>query len=504
MSVRLPTLEDLKKIAQSLHMNFSEEELKSHHEILLPNFAAYNLIDQIPDFIPEVKYKRTTGYQPEGDENKYNAWYRKSSVKGANKGILKGKKIVLKDNINLAGVPMMNGSTTLEGYIPEFDATVVSRILEAGGEIVGKAHCEHFCLSGGSHTNSKNAVKNAHNPLHSSGGSSSGCGALVGSGEVEMAIGGDQGGSIRIPSSWNGCVGMKATHGLVPYTGIMPIESTLDYTGPITDTVTNNAVLLSVVAGDDGLDPRQYSPKVNDYMALLNGGVKGMKIGILKEGFGRTESENDVDEKVKKAADEFRKLGAIVEEVSIPWHNTGSAIWLAIALEGLTVQMMHGNGMGFNWEGLYNVGLIDAHAAWRERADDLSDPLKSCLLTGQYMLEKYRGRYYAKAQNLSRRLRQEYDQQLKEYDLLLMPTLPMKATIIPTEEASMAENVQRAFEMVGNTCPFDVSGHPALTLPVGMSEGLPIGMMLVGKHYDEVTLYKAAFAFENNINWKQN
>jgi len=501
MSVRPPTLDELKNIAKDLCMTFSEEEIKSHLEILRPNFEAYNLLDQMSDYIPEVKYPRTPGYTPEGGENGLNAWYRKSTVRGAKAGPLAGHKIVLKDNINLAGVPMMNGASTLEGYIPEFDATVVTRILEAGGEIAGKAHCEYFCLSGGSHTNARNAVKNAHNPQYSSGGSSSGCGALVGSGEIDMAIGCDQGGSIRIPASWNGCVGMKATHGLVPYTGIMPIEATIDYTGPITNNVTNNALLLDVIAGEDNLDPRQYAPQTQDYLAALGGDISGLKIGLVKEGFGRPESEPDVDETVRKAAAKLQELGAVVEEVSIPWHNTGSAIWLAIVMEGLMVQMMHGNGMGFNWGGLYNVGLIDAHASWRQRADDLSDSLKTCMLTGQYMLKKYRGRYYAKAQNLNRRLRQEYNKHLANFDLLLMPTTPMKATLLPGKDAGMEENIQKAFEMTGNTCPFDASGHPALTIPVGMSEGLPVGMMLVGKHYDEATLYKAAFAFEKTTDW---
>ena len=147
----------------------------------------------------------------------------KTEVRGAAHGPLSGKRVVLKDNICLAGVPMMNGASTLEGYVPDIDATVVTRILDAGGTIVGKAHCEYFCLSGGSHTSALGPVHNPFKHGYSAGGSSSGCGALVGSGEVEMAIGGDQGGSIRMPASYSGCYGMKATHGLVPYTGVMPI-----------------------------------------------------------------------------------------------------------------------------------------------------------------------------------------------------------------------------------------------------------------------------------------
>ena len=163
----------------------------------------------------------------------------------------------------LAGVPMMNGAATMEGYIPDIDATVVHRILDAGGTIVGKAHCEYFCLSGGSHTSATGPVHNPHKMGYSAGGSSSGSAVLVALGEVDMALGGDQGGSIRMPASFCGIYGMKPTHGLVPYTGIMPIEIYVDHTGPMTANVADNALLLEVLAGPDGYDPRQYNVKTH-------------------------------------------------------------------------------------------------------------------------------------------------------------------------------------------------------------------------------------------------
>ena len=169
----------------------------------------------------------------------------------------------------LAGVPMMNGAATLEGYVPDIDATVVQRILDAGGTIVGKAHCEYFCLSGGSHTNATGPVHNPHKMGYSAGGSSSGSAVLVALGEVDMALGGDQGGSIRMPSSFSGTYGMKPTHGLVPYTGIMPIEIYVDHTGPMTATVADNALLLEVLAGADGYDPRQINVKTHPYTKAL-------------------------------------------------------------------------------------------------------------------------------------------------------------------------------------------------------------------------------------------
>jgi amidase len=166
-------------------------------------------------------------------------------------------------------------------------------------------------------------------------------------------------------------------------------------------------------------------------------------------------------------------------------------------VEGATALMLKGNSMGTNWKGYYTTALLDAYArGWRSRANDLSETTKLVLLLGEYMQDKYHGRYYAKAQNLGRTLRAAYDSALKEADLLLMPTLPMKATPIPPANASREEYVGRALEMIPNTCPFDVTGHPALTVPCGTSDGLPIGLMLIGRHWDDATVLRAGHAFE--------
>jgi amidase len=503
MSVARPTLEQMVDLVESLGMTMTRERVAEFLSLMEGNFVAYDLVDQTPDYIPTVKYPRTPGYRPDAKENSLNAWYVKTEIEGASTGKLKGKTVAVKDNVCVAGVPMMNGSSTLEGYVPNLDATIITRLLDAGATIKGKAHCELFCLSGGSHTNGLHAVHNPHKRGYSAGGSSSGCGALVAAGEVDLAIGGDQGGSIRIPASFCGIYGMKATHGLVPYTGVMPIEATIDHTGPMTANVADNALMLEVLAGSDGLDPRQYAPKVGDYTGALKRGVKGLKIALVKEGFGHANSEKEVDAKVREAAKRFSSLGAIVEEISIPEHLIAPAIWTPIALEGLQAQMMLGNGMGFNWKGLYTLSLLDAHANWRQMANDLSDSLKISMLVGQYFLTHYRGRFYAKAQNLARKIRSSYDQAFEAYDLLLLPTLPMKATPLPPADASLALYLQRAFEMIGNTAPFDVTGHPAMSVPCGLDDGLPIGAMLVGKHYDEESIYAAAAAFEGQGDWKK-
>jgi amidase len=261
--------------------------------------------------------------------------------------------------------------------------------------------------------------------------------------------------------------------------------------------------LLEVIAGPDGLDPRQYNVRVDRYTGALGRGVAGLKVGVLLEGFGHPNSEPYVDAKVRDAANRLRALGAHVEDVSVPMHLDGPAIWTPIALEGLMAQMMHGNGMGFNWEGLYTTSLLDAHANWRSRANELSRTLKVSMFAGEYFIRHYRGHFYAKAQNVARRLRAAYDEALARYDLLLLPTLPMKATPIPPNNAPLALWCQRGFEMLANTCPFDVTGHPGMNVPCGLSQGLPVGMMLVAKHWNESTIYRAAHAFEQSVDWRE-
>ena len=503
MTAQRPTLAQLKEIVRELGMSMSDARVQEFLDVMQGTLDAYDVVDAMPDYLPPVLYPRTAGYRPSAEENPLNAWFVKTEVRGAPRGPLHGRTVALKDNVCLAGVPMMNGASTLKGYTPDVDATIVTRLLDAGATIAGKAHCEYFCLSGGSHTNATGPVVNPHKPGYSAGGSSSGSGALVANGDVDMAIGGDQGGSIRMPSAYCGCYGLKPTHGLVPYTGVMPIETTIDHTGPMTRNVRDNAVMLQAIAGADGLDPRQYDPQVDDYTGAIGRGAGGLRIGVVKEGFGHANSEADVDAKVRAGAELFRRLGATVDEISIRAHLSGPAIWTPIAVEGLTNQMMHGNGMGTGWKGMYTTSLLDYHANWRSRADELSDTLKICMFMGQYYLKHHRGHYYAKAQNLARQLREEYDKMFGAYDLLLMPTLPIKATPLPPPDASLALYCQRAFEMLANTSPFDVTGHPAMSIPCAMSDGLPVGLMLVAAKWREATIYRAAAAFEQADDWRR-
>ena len=268
--------------------------------------------------------------------------------------------------------------------MPRRDATVVTRLLEAGATITGKSMCEDLCFSGASFTSKPWPVRNPWDPSRNAGGSSSGSAVLVVTGEVDLALGGDQGGSVRIPSSFSGGVGHKPTHGLVPYTGAFPIEQTIDHLGPMTRTVADAALMLGVLAGVDGLDPRQpTSIAPVDYTAALAGGAEGLRIGVVTEGFGRPESDAGVDESVRAAIDALRGAGASVDEVSIPWHLDGMAVWNVIATEGAAFQMIAGNAYGMNSQGLYDPELIEHYAAQRiTRGSELSKTVKLVGLSG--------------------------------------------------------------------------------------------------------------------------
>ncbi len=502
MSARLPAVAELAEIARRFRLTLDPDDLVSFQGLIRASLASYDVIDRLQDPRAPVRYPRSPGERPRPEENPFGAWYWRTSIKGAPTGPLAGKRVVIKDNTCVAGVPMMNGSRTLEGFVPNEDATVVTRLLDAGAEIVGKAVCEDLCFSGGSHTPATGPVRNPWDPKRSAGGSSNGSAVLVAIGQADLALGGDQGGSVRIPSAFCGTVGMKPTHGLVPYTGAFPIELTLDHLGPIARTVRDVALMLGVIAGPDGQDPRQDPGiTIDDYVSHLDEGIHDLRVGVIKEAFGWPGlSEPDVDESVREAAQRLTEAGAKVDEVSVPEHLNGIHIWNVIAIEGATNQMVNLSGYGMNWKGHYSQQLIEAfHAGRLAHANDLSETVKLVMLMGQFLIDEYGGRYYARARNLAPVLTAAYDRALADHDVLVLPTLPLKATPIPGPEAPREEYVARALEMIPNTAPFDVTGHPAMTVPAGMTDGLPVGLMIVGRRVDEATVLRVGHAFEQIV-----
>jgi amidase len=497
MTLPPPSRDTLAALAARLGLGIDATDLETYHGAAAGLLASWETVDRLyaeaTPPAPERAWRQPT-------DNPLGAWYVTADISGAEDGPLAGKTVAVKDNIAVAGVPMMNGSNTLAGFVPSADATVVTRLLAAGAAIKGKSACEDLCFSGGSHTNKAGPIRNPWDRSRSAGGSSSGSAALVASGEVDLALGGDQGGSIRIPSSFCGTVGHKPTFGLVPYTGAFPIEQSIDHLGPITRTVADAAAMLSVLAGPDGLDPRQPDsiPAIDDLADLELAGP--LRIGVVAEGFELPNSDPAVSSVVRDALQALARAGHSVEEVSVPWHRHGSAIWDVISVEGATWQMVLGNGYGLNWKGRYDPDLMSYYGQrWRADPSAFSETVKLVALAGTYALDNAYGSSYAKARNLEAALTRAYDEQLDRFDVLAMPTLPITASLLPPADASVADVLARALEMIANTAPFDVTGHPACSVPAGLAGGLPVGLMLVGKRFDDAGVLRAARCVENTV-----
>ncbi len=497
--------DDVARIASAYGLNLTGQDAASFRALAATLLTSYDEVERRHEASLPERPSRAWRRPPEA-ENPLGAWYVTTEIGEHAGGPLAGRPVAIKDNIEVAGVPMMNGSAVVEGFVPRRDATVVTRLLAAGAVVTGKAVCENLCFSGGSHTSATGPVRNPWDRSRSAGGSSSGSAALVAAGHADLALGGDQGGSIRIPASFCGVVGHKPTHGLVPYTGAFPIENTLDHLGPITRTVTDAALMLGVLAGPDGLDPRQggldprqrASQPPGNYLADLDGGVAGLRIGVLAEGFGFPGlSQPGVDDAVRSAVAALEAAGALVSEVSVPWHRDAMHVWTVIATDGVVAQMIDGDAFGMNWPGRYDPELMDHYRRGRSKhADALPETVKATIVAGRHVIDGHGGRYYAMARNLALDLTAAYDMALAAVDVLVLPTLPITATPIPPPGVSREESIARSTEMIVNTAPFDVTGHPATTVPAGLVAGLPAGLMIVGRHFDDATCLRVARASE--------
>lgn len=503
---RVPDLPELQAAAERLGVTLGTEEaavLRRHLGRMLAEFD-----DFVQSRTPEVRPPRfpgarEPGYRPGADEDPHNAWTWKCSVAGNSEGILSGRTVSYKDHIAVAGMPMAFGAHVLSGHVPDFDATVVQRALEAGATVVGKnvmnGLAGGFGFGGG--VGDYGRPLNPHNPQYLTGGSSSGSAAALVDGEVDISFGGDQGGSIRIPASWSGTVGHKPTFGLVSHFGIgFGSDQSIDYTGPMTMSVRDAALALEAVAGYDGLDPRQTREVPDRYDATtgLTDDIAGLRIGVLREGFdGATEAVTD---SVQQAIEVFEKLGATVSEVSVPEHlSIGTAQQAMSAEAALAVR-----GAGFYGaftRTYYPEDTIAAITRAWQHGQELLDPRGLLtLLTGEFSRRYWAGRLYAKAQNVRPEFIAAYDRVLADVDVLVMPTTvtqapkfePIDDPLVALDSAMRSPVSQSA---VANTRPFNFTGHPALAVPCEKRDGLPVSIQLVGRMFDDALLLRAAQAF---------
>ncbi|CAK7204866.1 hypothetical protein SEUCBS139899_007628 [Sporothrix eucalyptigena] len=530
------TVAHLDAVAESLGVTIADSEKESYRTLLAVYHEAAETLFSLPG--PDILVPNTTRSPredvrlPTPKENPLGAWAYRCLVKDIQApagGLLEGRTIAIKDCIGLAGVPMQLGSSIYQGYTPDVDATFVTRILNAGGTITGRAVCENFCHSATSHSANTGVVHNPYARGYSSGGSSSGSGALVAGGAVDMAVGADQGGSIRIPAGWCGLYGLKPTFGLVPYTGIGSNEPTNDHAGPMTRTVLDNAALLQAMAGNDGIDDRSFgAPKpgdLPDYVGLLTGLEKptdltGVKIGLVAESLEMPGFDPRVLATFKAAVEKLKALGATVDTVSVPMHKHGAAIWTGISKAGGAANKM---GITFGRRGYVMTDVNERIAPLTQKAwDQMYPSTKNILINGVYGMKQF-PTLLGHATNLSLKLRQDYDRVLEEYDVLLAPNLPYLANshaAIPFASAT-PENPAEPLDLIGkqvgltyNTAPFNQSGHPVLAVPCGMlpiQEGplagsgtkLPVSLQVIGRWFDEASVYRVAYAWEQAYNWKE-
>ncbi|KAF3762985.1 amidase signature enzyme [Cryphonectria parasitica EP155] len=506
--------------------------------------------------------------EPITSENPLNAWSfrieidEKTSVqtviKPTGTGPLSGKTVAIKDNVSVAGLPLTGGTHPYhlskdQPYpISTFDAPVVTRVLEAGATVIGTSTCENYCMSALSFTSATGPVDNPWLQGYECGGSSSGSAALVGIKSVrdwqrkhkdtsddkeddkdhdklgegaDFALGADQGGSIRQPAGYSGIYGLKPTHGLVPYTGLTALYPAIDHCGPIAGSVRDTALLLAVLAGYDGLDPRMtpetpLRQNVAPYHELLDAAIetrkaagdwtpttaaRGLRIGILKEAWSAPQLSAEVAAVVHKAGERFGTLGGVVEEVSVPLHMLGADIFTAVTRADMADVFIYNKPPDLLSWPLADLDPPVPNRQWYQTMNKAAPTVVNKLLNGTF-LNQQRDRFplaaRGKAVTHAHELRAAYVAALDKYDVLILPVNPTVAMRHPTGELSVRDKQALALGNTWNTCPFNLTGHPGLVIPVGWGqtpdgqEKLPIGMQMIGKRWGEEKLFLAAAAWE--------
>lgn len=404
--------------------------------------------------------------------------------------ILAGIPIGIKDNIVTRDILTTAASKMLYNFDPIYDATVMDKVYQADMIPVGKLNVDEFAMGGSSETSYFKKTKNAWDHTKVPGGSSGGSAAAVASGQVPVALGTDTGGSIRQPASFNGIVGMKPTYGRVSRFGLIAFASSLDQIGPLTRNVKDNALALNAISGYDPKDGTSAGVSVPDFTAGLTGDIKGMKIALPKEYLGEG-VDADVKAAILKAADTFRKLGATVEEVSLPHSKYGVAVYYIIASSEASSNLQRFDGIRYGYRSENVNSLDDVYV--NSRSEGFGTEVKRRIMLGTFSLSAgYYDAYFKKAGQVRTLIKQDFDKVFADYDLIMGPSSPNVAY-------GIGENINDPIKMYMSdilTIPVNLAGLPGMSLPAGFSEGLPIGLQLIGKHFDENTMYKAAYAFE--------
>ena len=415
--------------------------------------------------------------------------------RGEQIGRLGGVPIAIKDNICTDGIKTTCASKMLYDFIPPYDATVIKKLKEADAIIIGKTNMDEFAMGSSTENSAFKKTKNPWDRERVPGGSSGGSAAVVSAGMATLALGSDTGGSIRQPAAFCGVVGLKPTYGLVSRFGLIAFGSSLDQIGPIAKNVKDSALVLEAIQGKDKLDSTSVKHSfIKDYISCIEEGVKGMKIAVPVE-FFQSGLDKEISVSIKESIEKFKALGAIVEDISLPITAEGLSAYYIISSAEASSNLARFDGIryGYRTEEFENLDELME----KSRSEGFGEEVKRRIMLGTYALSSgYYDAYYNRAQKLRKKIKEQFIKAFKSYDLILSPTSP----VLPFKIGEKSSNPIEMYLADTYTVNINLAGVPALSMPCGKSQtGLPIGLQIIGSHYGEDKIFKAAYALEQEL-----
>lgn len=414
---------------------------------------------------------------------------------GLTLGRFAGVPIAIKDNICTDGIKTTCASKMLEDFVPPYNATVIEKLFKEDAIIIGKTNMDEFAMGSSTENSAFKRTKNPYDLSRVPGGSSGGSAAAVSAGIAPVSLGSDTGGSIRQPAAFCGVVGLKPTYGLVSRFGLIAFGSSLDQIGPFSKTIEGCALTLEIIQGEDPLDSTSVKHEINtDYLSTLKDGVKGMKIGVPRE-FFQSGLDEEISNSVKASIEKLKSLGAVVEETSLPITNEGLSAYYIISSAEASSNLARFDGIryGYRPEKFRSVDELMELS----RTKGFGDEVKRRIMLGTYALSSgYYDAYYTRAQKLKKKIRQQFTEAFEKYDIILSPVSP----VLPFKCGEKSENPLEMYLADIYTVNINLAGLPALSMPCGFSKsGLPIGLQIIGAHFGEDKIFKAAYALEQEL-----
>jgi aspartyl-tRNA(Asn)/glutamyl-tRNA(Gln) amidotransferase subunit A len=411
-------------------------------------------------------------------------------ARGEDPGLLAGTPVAIKDVIVTRGIKTTCGSKILENYVPPYDATAVERIEAVGGIVIGKTNCDEFAMGSSNENSAYGPVKNPVAPDRVPGGSSGGSAAVVAQGTAVVSLGSDTGGSVRQPASFCGVVGVTPTYGRVSRYGLVAFASSLDHIGPFARNVEDAAILLEVIAGRDPLDSTSASAPTPNYAAHLDGDVRGLKIGVPVEYMKH--ASGDTAARVSEGIERFRKLGCEVREISLPATDYAIAAYYVICTAEASSNLARFDGVRYTMRSADSGTLAGMYR--NTRGEGFGPEVKRRIMLGTYVLSHgYYDAYYLKAQKVRSLITRDFTKAFEGVDAVVAPVSPYPAFRIGEKvDDPVAMYLSDIYTITGS-----LAGIPCMSVPCGTtSEGLPVGLQILCKHFDELTMFRLAHAFE--------